>query len=289
MSSEATKLVGFITEQLGREDVDGKKLARLVVAQIVRGNKLGDEIRTVTVPSDGASDEWLEQKAKQIVEHAVEEAVALGAGIQRYAVQAYFGTDDKPRGRHVVVCAGPEEDDAIGSEGPDETGLVAMAMRQAQFFATLASKSTLYQLKNQGEEIEALREENETLRLERLKSFKIMEEIYGQQAEHAASVRRENAKAKIFEDSAEKLQLLIPLAINHMAGKKLLPEHAGSLLLMKAWVDSINPDEFARLSAALGPEKMAAFVQLATSVSKAKPEETAIVTSPANGAGGAHA
>jgi hypothetical protein len=269
------KLADWIGEMLARGDAGGDtggRLVKLVCCHIVKGNKLGDELRMVAVPAEPDED-WIAVAAQKITDQAGEEARTLGSGIQRYAVQAYFEGGEKPHGRHVFTMAGADELGSVGTEGPDAEGLTAQAMRHAEFYAQLNARAQVQQMADLQQEITGLRRENSELRADRVRNFKVMEEVYSLRAEREIATERERAKAKLFSDGAEKLGLLFPMALNHMAGKKIFPESATQVLMLKSLVESIDKATFDKLAGVLSGEQMALFFQLATSV--AKPAEPA--------------
>lgn len=264
------KLADWIGEMLARGDAGGDtggRLVKLVCCHIVKGNKLGDELRMVAVPAEPDED-WIAGAAQKITDQAGEEARTLGSGIQRYAVQAFFEGGDKPHGRHVFTMAGADELGAVGTEGPDPEGLVGQAMRHAEFYAQLNARGQVQQMQDLQQEITSLRRENAELRTDRVKSFKVMEEVYSLRAEREIALERERTKAKLLNDGAEKLSLLVPMALNHMAGKKIFPESATQALMLKSLVESIDKTTFDKLATVLSGEQMALFFQLATSVAK---------------------
>ena len=202
--------------------------------------------------------------------------MTLASGIQRYAVMAYFGADEKPKGRHVFTCAGADETEgAIGTEGPDAEGLLAQMMRHTQFSFALATKTTHTSLQMLQHENSQLRGELERMRKERLDSFAVMEDVYSARHTRAAEDRRAELKAKIFEDSAEKVQALIPVALNHLAGRKVFPEALANDMLLRSFVGSISSDDLMKMGSLLKPEQMAMLIQLGQSVARMKPEDPA--------------
>lgn len=278
--SEQARLVGWMLEQRGGDEL---VVGRFVLTQVTKGNKLGDEIRTVTVPAN-FEDEWAQQTAERLIDQAQREATTLSAGAQRYAVQAIFTVDgrleEKSRARHLFTVAGPEMSDGdVSTISPDETGLVAASQQHAQFFAKLASTQTLAQIKSQQEEIDRLRRENNDLRRERLESFKVMEEVYSARADRDIERRGAESRARLVETSVEKVEMFLPMVLNHLAGKKVIPDSMAAILTAKSLVEKITPQQFEQLAGVLGPEQTALLLQLATTISRVKPEEV----TPANG------
>jgi hypothetical protein len=284
--SDVRKIVEFVGEAMARDDAPGR-LQRLVVCHIVKGNKLGDELRTVRVP-EVPSEEWILEAATKIVSGAATEAMQLGAGVQRYAVQAYFeGEKEKPLGRIVFTCAaGGDADDlgSIGTEGPDGTGLVAMAMRHSEFHATLAFKGQERREKSLMDENDRLRRQLLELENERRKSWIAMEEVYGHQVERETARRSAATKDKMWSDLWERFSLLLPIGLNQIAGKTIFPQVATTQLLLKQFVEGVSKEDFDRWSRVLRPEQMAAFVELGQSVSQLAADPK---TADQNGAGSA--
>lgn len=269
--TEARKVVEFLLETTKRDDVPGR-LRKIVVAHIIKGNRLGDEIRAVTVP-DEPDEDWATTTATKIVDHAAGEAIALRSGVQRYAVQALFENDDKPHGRLVFTVSGPtEDDDKIDTEGPDETGLVSMSMAQTRFFAELHSRNSTYRERSLVEENQQLRRENADLRGEAQKRFKLMEDLASQKHQRDLELMREVGTQKRFDRGAETLELMVPFAVNHFTGRKLLPETAPEALLIKSLADKITKDQFTQVAGVLGPELSATLWHLMSMVSKPAPE-----------------
>lgn len=265
--TNAQVIANFLDEQIRRDDVPGR-MRKVVVCHIIKGNKLGDEIRAVSVP-DEPNEEWRHDVAKKIAETVAEEAIALSSGVQRYAVQALFEGDDKPRGRVIVTAQGDREDgDALDTEGPDGAGLVTASMGQARFFAAAFGRSSVQQIHSLEQQVQRLTKENEDLRSERLKSLRTVEELMVASHERAIENRREDFKQKALEDTVGKLGMLVPMAVNHMAGRKILPENAPERMLVRAFAERMTPAKLQALasSGALDEAELAAFINILQSM-----------------------
>lgn len=258
------KLADWIGENRDRGDA---RLVKLVCVHLVKGNRLGDELRTCAVPVD-FDEEWQSATASKIVEQAADEARTLGSGIQRYAVQAWFDGLERPHGRHVFTVAGAEDLGAISTEGTDDDGIKALLLRHTEFLTQLSTRTMAEQLQFMKGEITSLREENAELRRERIQNFKLIEEVHSQKAQQEIALRREAAKERLFTDGAEKLGLILPMVLNHWAGRKIFPENAANALTLKSFVDSISKENFDKMAGILSGEQMTLLFQLATSVSK---------------------
>jgi hypothetical protein len=282
MASDTYKLIEFVQAMLRRDDVaEGSRLHKVVVSHIVRGNKIGDEILTITVPQD-PPQEWIENKAAQVLEQAGSEAVTLGTGPQTYAIHAYFSGEEKSRGRHVFTVVGAnEEEGTISTEGPDAEGLVALSMNMARDFAHLGTAGIKWQLKALLEENERLRQTLqrrdqaiEGMQMERLKSIKVLEELQTMAVERDLRVRREQLKERILDQAADKFSVILPMVVNHLAGKKIFPETAANTLALKSFGESLKKEDFGVLQRQLSPEQYGLLIQVLTSVSKTADEPT---------------
>lgn len=283
MTDNARLVDRFIEETLARTDVPGR-LRKLVVCHVIKGNKLGDEIRAVSVP-ETTDEDWRAATSVKIAEQASAEAVALSSGIQRYAVLALFEGDDKPRGRTIITAAGSDVDDgALDTEGPDQQGLVTQAMAQTRFFAQAFGRSSVQQIHTLQTSVDKLTKENEELRAERSKFMKTWEEIQSARHERELELVREQGKQRIMQQTADKIALLIPVAINHMAGRKLLPENAPERMLVQAFAQRLTPEKLQRLasSGAFDEAELVAFLNIMQSL--AGPPAPAPAAAPANGA-----
>lgn len=283
MSTNAQIVEKFIGDALSRDDVPGR-LRKLVVCHVIKGNKLGDEIRAVSVPSE-PSEDWRALTSRKIAEDAAAEAIALSSGVQRYVVQGLYEGDDKPHGRIIITAAGSEDDDgALDTEGPDGQGLVTQAMAQTRFFAQLASHSSMRQVQALQTSVDRLTKENEDLRTERLKSLRVVEEIMSARHERDLEIMRETGKQKVLQETADKIGLLIPIAVNHIAGKKILPENAPERMLVQAFLQRLTPEKLQRLagSGAFDEAELAAFINIMQSM--AGPPAADKPAPPSNGA-----
>lgn len=269
--SEVRRLVVFLEETLKRDDVPGR-LRKLSVCHVVKSNKIGDEIRAVSVP-DPPDEDWLQSTAGKIIEQATTEATTLRSGVQRYVVNALFEGDDRSHGRHVFSIDGAEDlDGAIDTDGPDADGLVGQSQKLTMFFAREYGRTSIYREKALMEENQQLRRECSELRAEAGKRYKLLEELASRKHERDLEMAREAGAQKRLDRSIETIELMVPMAVNHFTGRKLLPEHAPEALLLKQLAEKVTPEQFSQCAAVLGPELAATLFHLMSMVSKPAPE-----------------
>lgn len=274
----------WLEETSRRDDTPGR-LRKLVVCHIVKGNKIGDEIRAVTVP-DVVDEDWRDATANKVIEQGVAEAATLASGIQKYAVQAFFEGDDKPRGRHIFTVQGPDEDDdKISTESNDEAGVLGQSRRLTEFFGKEFARSTGFHARALMEENERLRKANNELLTERMKTVKMVEELMSARHERELAMTRERQKAKVLDDTVSKLGLLVPMAVNHMAGRKVLPENAPERLLLQSFAETMTAEKMTAMAGVLDATQMAALWHIMQSVATPAPDSAkpASDAAPSNG------
>lgn len=288
MSTEREKIGEFLTEQLGNGD-DAGRLVKVKIVQIVKGNRLGDELRTISVPEDDhRRAEWLDATAGKIFDQATEEAAKLGTGIQRYAVQAWFEDEDHSRARMIFTVAGAElaGKDALELEGPDLEGQIGQQIRHNEFLQQLLFQANGRHNRELQEENAKLRKECGDLRADQFRMLDKVRAIALADAERVQADRREAVKTKLLEGSVEKIELFLPHAINAWSmskyGKMIFPEAATQMVTAKTFVDSITDSDLQAITNAIGPEKAALLTKFALSISK-MPDQGA--APGANGAG----
>jgi len=268
--TDAARLTDFINEQLARDDVP-ERLTKIVCNQIVKGSRTGDELRTIALPDPCDADQ-VERIAQKLITVVSEDAEQLGGTVQRYCLQAIFGSEEKARARIIFTFKGDGDPGQIVTEGADGDGLVAQAMRHTEFFASLAASGRTQQVKELQTELASLRRENQELRAEQLRSLRITRELYLADAELEGKRRRSAAVNGAIERSLDRFSTFIPHAVNYFSmqkwGKVIFPDAAQGMAAAKLFVDSLKDGDIDKIASAVGPEKAAELVKFATTISQ---------------------
>lgn len=259
------------------------RFSRVVVRQLTKGNKKGEEAFSLDVPKK-AQDDWCDTAALEIHAKLQNETASLG-GLQKYALYAYHSGDfENHTARFIVRIQGvsdDEDEDGLNSEGPDKTGLVSQAMRHTE-----ASNRTMVALV-QGlvgtyqSTISRLAAMNEKLLDDKLASMELISEMQDDKDNRQAKAMTAKAKAKGVEQLVGKLGLLLPALANKVSGKAIFPVEDTSLMMMtRSLITSImtNPERAEKLMGMLSPEEGIALMNLYESVSAKdkEDEETAL-------------
>ncbi len=259
-------------------DDGASRFARVVVRQLTKGNKKGEEAFSIDVPKK-AGDDWCDTAALEIHAKLQNEVASLG-GLQKYALYAYHSGDyENHTARFIVRLQGVSDDDdedGLNSEGPDKTGLVSQAMRHTE-----ASNRTMVALV-QGlvgtyqSTISRLAAMNEKLLDDKLASMELIQEMQEDKDNRDAKAMSAKAKAKGVEQLVGKLGLLLPALANKVSGKPIFPVEDSSMMMMvRSLFTSMatNPERLDKLMALLSPEEGIAFMNLYEQISAKDKEE----------------
>ena len=101
---------------------EGARFSRILVRQLVKGNKRGEEVFFLEVPKK-ATESWCDTTSLEIYNRLGAEASTLG-GLQKYAIYSFASDDfDNHISRFVLrVQGGEDEEDGepLNSEGADK-------------------------------------------------------------------------------------------------------------------------------------------------------------------------
>lgn len=255
-----TKIVAFLSEEATAGRV------RFGVYHI-RASKLGNLLRTIPAHIEGEEIAlWAKSTATKLIAQAHDDADTLGGTVQGYAVVSE-DQSGRPVGRQVFKIAV----DTDLTEPPDEQGVTSQMMRHSELYARLIITGTARQQDGLLRTIERLEAENKRLHdtiaerdKARLKIFDLLEELQNQSVERETARAIGGVRAKMIERSGDGFAKLVPYALNHFAGKNILPtDDSGVGPLAKVIADSVKTDEqFTQLTAILGEHGCAALMTI---------------------------
>jgi hypothetical protein len=253
-------------------DDGGLRFARVTVRQLVKGNRRGEEVLTVDVPSK-AGEDWCDTAALDIHGKLSTEAATLG-GLQKYALYAYHSGDNENHTSRFVIRMQNDDDedggDGLNSENPDKTGLVSQSMRHTEVFAKTMSGMVMALMGSYQATISRQNSMIEKLLEEKMTGMESMQEMMEAKDERDVRMIQARAKAKGIEDLVGRLGVLLPAVANKVAGKPIFPVEDSSMMMMtRSLVTSImaDPERAEKLLALLPPEQGIALMNLYESIS----------------------
>lgn len=267
-------------------DDGAQRFARVVVRQLTKGNKKGEEAFSVDVPKK-AGDDWCDTAALEIHGKLQNEVASLG-GLQKYVLYAYHSGDyETHTARFIVRLQGvtdEDEENGLDSEGPDKTGLVSQSMRHTEasnrtLVAMVQSLVGTFQstVSRQSAMIEKLLDD-------KVATIELIQEMQSDKDNREAKAMTAKAKARGVEQLVGRLGVLLPAMANRVAGKPIFPvEDSAMMMMVRALFTSMaaNPDRLEKLMGMLSPEEGIAFMNLYEQISakdkEEKEQETALV------------
>ena len=198
---------------------------------------------------DGAEDE-IDPLIHAIAEAAQSDADQMKAGLQQYAIYASYSNEPNYQPRRVFRVAASEEEferDIAPSEPATEKGLVAQTMRHQEvtmktFVMSLGTLITTQQRENQ-----RLVEQNEKFAQQQVDMMLLVQDTIDNSHNRRLKEREADNHLAMKESVVGKLEALVPVIINRIAGKPVLPEVDKSFMLMGSLLESLSEEQQAQL------------------------------------------
>lgn len=263
------KLDAWIRRQVVRETEEDGPLRKLVLSHVANG-KLGNEVHTVSVPKRDNREnleDFISLAINEFDAASEQDANGIG-GTQTYIIQSVFGDNEektRARARFTFRVFGDEEEDTgeVSSEPATKSGLLTQLMRHnegltkslvaanAQIISTLQRT-----IARQAEQLEKSDEQ-------RIEGFRIMEDLLSEKNKRDIEAAREAHALDMKQDALNSVKMLLPVAINKMVGKHVLPENLSAKeAQFKALAESMTPDQFAGILSNLSPAQQIALTEL---------------------------
>jgi len=275
-----SKLERWLRQQILVQEDERGRCKRIALCHVVSG-KLGQEIASFKVPSKSLEDDYFGETISAIDTSIVDDAEPLG-GVQTYVVFPYFEGSSKPGSRFTIreVSTSVEDPESIESEPATKTGLLSQLMRHNEANARTSALAL-------GTILNTLRTTNqrqadtiEKLLTDRQANFETMEKLRSEETERSLLMKREEASEKFKTDMMEKFTLLLPVVVNKIAGKNLLPGKTGTETVIQGLFESIDQEQLTKLQTIMRPEQIAAMLEIFQSLQAAEEERK-----KANGSG----
>jgi len=216
-------------------------------------------------PVEAPTDQNVDEMVRDVLNTAQEDASDI-FGKQRYGLYAYHERrPDQVAESKIFTCIGGGEgdDDDIEAEGPNSRGLTAQAMRHTEQAMRLAVGSAQQQLRALGESYEVTQSRLTASEAQRFQQAQIYEGMLTERHVRDLATKESELKMRALGEGIEKLSLLIPVVVNGIAGRRLLPESQTIAdAMVGELVESISPEQMAKLQETLRPEQLIVVVNL---------------------------
>lgn len=214
----------------------------------------GTPVDTFDIPAELDGD-GVPMLADEIMMRAQADADGMGTKLQRYTLTALeVGKKDGPRFPFRLRGEGEEDGDGDGEEPATEKGLLAQLMRHNEHQARTNAMMMSSVIGVLSSRLNASEKHVEVLIQQRQDYFKELEDAKSLQHDRDMQLMlttgQEERKGELFK----KLELILPLIVNKVAGRKVLPEGAGGDIFTTL-ANSLSPDQLQQIAPFLTQEQ----------------------------------
>jgi hypothetical protein len=195
---------------------------------------------------EGAEDEGVDPLLHKIADAAQGDADNLNQGLQTYAIFAYYPGDQGyvPRKFFRVSPSDVEvQRDLAPSEPPTEKGLVSQTQRHLEAVLRTTSITQAQLFQTMQHELRRMAELNEKYAGQQIEFMVVVQDMIDNAHGRRLQERGEEAKLALQESALAKLEALVPVIINRIAGKQVIPEQDRSLMLMAALLEGMSESQ----------------------------------------------
>lgn len=247
MANQEAKLEKWLRQQIFRSR--GNPLERFSL----RPAK-GDEVDSFPLPSDFNGDN-IGVLVDDILARAQTDADGMGTKTQRYVLVALeVGAKSGPRYPFMVRGEG-DDDEADSEEGqPTEKGLTIQLMRHNEALMRMLVMTTGSAVSTMGRRLDNAEATNLALVKQRSEDLRVLEAAKTEQHERDTNLLlisgQEERKGELFK----KLELLLPIVMNKIAGKDVMPTGKGADIF-RTLADSLKPEQLQQIAPFLSQEQ----------------------------------
>lgn len=246
-------------------DFDGLACTHFTLFHLGGNGKMGSAVTTIKARGD---DTGIEETVSEILETASGDATGVGT-VQTYVVFAYYGEDKKGRARFTLKASPNEDTDSEPNEGAQltepatPTGLLTQLMRHNEMTMRTSSAS----LGNLLATMQAMMAQQgraiEKMMGDRMESVEIFESLMSLKHEREMDVVRETEKTERRKVFVDKLSPLVAVAVNKMAGQKLLPSKNPQNMALEELFKTLRPEQLEKLGTILTPDQLMLILSVA--------------------------
>lgn len=266
------KLAAWVKAQ--RSACDSREVAidGWSVRQLVNVANREEQAPIITLAGDLEPDEL----ARAALAAARQDADDVG-GPCKYALIA-LDSDERPIGRTVWRILGDVlSTEAEPAEAPTASGITSQLMRHHEARERIGATKERIQAESHGalishyrQALEDARAEISTLRKAELDNMRLLSELVTAKAKNEIETARELHALQLKTRAWAKLETLVPVVANRLAGRPLLPEGKGGEAI-EALLMGLEPEQLERIAEVLHPDQRAAFLEVWSDADKKRP------------------
>ena len=245
---------------------------RIVLRHMSLENKPQGDVGSFNIPQDEGLAGETDMLVNRVVDAAQRDANDFEGGIQKYALYAYYTDDPNYVPRKIFRVAADDEvtRDLNPSEPPTEKGLVGQTMRHLEAVMKTATVSYGVTVENLTRQVRDAMEAKKVTDQQTVDLMLLVQENINEAHRRRLDERREEMEMGIKEGLFEQLKVAIPIILNRISGKPLLPEQDKSFMLMAALLENLRPEQQAFLRESLDPPQAAVLGEILGEYEKKK-------------------
>jgi hypothetical protein len=268
----APQINQWIRKQVVLRDKLHGQATKILLRHLNVERKVQGDVATFAVKLDPGSEE-IGPLIEEICEAAQKDADDLASGVQNYALYAFFPEDLDYFPRKVFRVAGTSEDferELSPSEPPTEKGLVSQLMRHNEKIMQTMTVSSSYMTGTLQRENQRLAEMNEKFAQQQVDFMVLLQDTMDQAHSRRLAEKKDEVALAMKQDVMAKLDALVPVIINRIAGQTLIPVEDPSFILMGTLLESLTEEQQLNFLNNLNEGQKPLFAEMLSSYEKKK-------------------
>ena len=266
------QIADWIREHVAVAVAGRGRCKRLVLRQMSLESKPQGDVNSFNIPQDEGLAGETDMLVNRIVDAAQRDANDFEGGVQKYAIFAYYSDDPNYVPRKIFRVAADDEvtRDLSPSEPPTEKGLVSQVMRHLEAVMRTSTVSTGVVIENMTRQLRDHQEAKKVTDKQTVDLMLLVQANINEAHRRRLDERKEEMEMGIKEGLFEQLKVAVPIILNRISGKPLLPEQDKSFMLMAALLENLRPEQQAFLRESLDPPQAAVLGEILGEYEKKK-------------------
>ena len=239
------QIADWIREHVAVAVAGRGRCKRLVLRQMSLESKPQGDVNSFNIPQDEGLAGETDMLVNRIVDAAQRDANDFEGGVQKYALFAYYSDDPNYVPRKIFRVAADDEvtRDLSPSEPPTEKGLVSQVMRHLEAVMRTSTVSTGVVIENMTRQLRDHQEAKKVTDKQTIDLMLLVQANINEAHRRRLDERKEEMEMGIKEGLFEQLKVAVPIILNRISGKPLLPEQDKSFMLMAALLENLRPEQ----------------------------------------------
>ena len=268
----AQQIDQWLRKQVILEDKLHGRANKIHLRHLSVDRKVQGDVTSFAVKLDPGSVE-IGPLIESICDAAQKDANDLASGIQLYALYAFFPDDLNYLPRKVFRVVGENEDferELAPSEPPTEKGLVSQLMRHTENMMKTVTVSQGYMTGTLQRENQRLAEMNEKFSQQQIDFMVLLQDTMDQSHSRRLAEKKEEVAQAMKQTIISKLDALVPVIINRIAGTTVMPIEDPSFILMGSLLESLSTDQQLKFLNSLDDAQKPLFAEMLSAYEKKK-------------------